>query len=117
MARFTLREKVAKLPNVKRDELISAASYGESITSMSERLGVEYEVVQTLLWDEGTLPWQGAKSIISRRLRSLKGASRRADCERLADELQEQVNYLYYAAKNLKQQLDKVKALIDRPQR
>ncbi len=117
MARITLRDKAANLSEATRDELINAASNGESITSMAERLGVEYDVVQTLLWDEGTLPWQGAKSIISRRLRSLKGAARRADRERLADELQEQVNYLYYAAKNLKKQLDNVKASIEPRQR
>lgn len=80
---------------------------------MSERLDVDYYVVQTLLWDSGTLPWQGAKNVITRRLKSLKTASRGADRVRLADELQEQVDYLYYAAKNLKKQLDNVKASIN----
>jgi hypothetical protein len=117
MARITLRDQAANLPAKTRDELIESASNGESITSMVERLGVGYDVVQTLLWDEGTLPWQGAKSVISRRLKSLRAASRRADRDRLADELGEQVDYLYYAARNLKAQLDKVKALIDPPQR
>ncbi len=117
MAGLTLRGKVAELGKAKQDELIGAASNGETITSMSKRLGVDYYVVQTLLWDAGTLPWQGAKSIISRRLKSLKSATRRADRERLAEDLQEQVDYLYYAAKNLKKQLDNVKASIEPRQR
>ena len=117
MAKLTLRGKVANLANSKQDDLINAASNGETITSMSKRLGVDYEVVQTLLWDAGTLPWQGAKRIISLRLRSLKTATRRPDRERLVEELGEQINYLYYAAKNLKKQLDNVKASIEPRQR
>ena len=117
MAKLTVRGKAAQLGKAKQDELINAASNGETITSMSKRLGVDYDVVQTLLWDAGTLPWQGAKSIIARRLKSLRSATRRPDREQLADDLKEQVDYLYYAAKNLKKQLDHVKASIEPPQR
>ena len=60
MAKLTLRNRVDNLDKSKQDELIDAASNGETITSMSKRLGVDYDVVQTLLWDAGTLPWQGA---------------------------------------------------------
>lgn len=117
MAKLTLRNRVDNLEKSKQDELIDAASNGETITSMSKRLGVDYDVVQTLLWDAGTLPWQGAKRIISLRLRSLRTATRGPDRERLVEELGEQVNYLYYAAKNLKKQLDNVKASIQPRQR
>ena len=58
MAKLTIQGKVSKLAKATHDELIEAASNGESITSMSEKLGVEMKVVQRLLWDEGTLPWQ-----------------------------------------------------------
>ena len=117
MAKLTLRGRVSNLSKEKQDELVNAASNGETITSMSQRLNVDYEIVQTLLWDAGTLPWQGAKSIISRRLKSLKTAARSADRVKLADELREQVDYLYYAAKKLKKQLDNVKASLNSPQR
>ena len=46
MARITLRDKAAKLSEATRDELINAASNGESITSMAERLGVEYDAIR-----------------------------------------------------------------------
>ena len=113
MAKLNVRGRAANLSESTRDELIKAAESGETITSMSKRLRVDYDVVQTLLWDAGTLPWQGSKRIISLRLRSLKSARRQPDRERLVEELREQVDYLYYAAKNLKRQLDSVKSSIE----
>ena len=113
MARTTVNDKVNALSDDVRQELIDAAMAGKSITEMSRRLNVEYPVVQRLLWQSGTLPWRGAKIIISRRLRSLRAAGRRDDRDRLVAELAEQVDYLYYAARHLQDQFDKVKNLVE----
>ena len=67
MARTTVNDKINALSDDVKLELIDGAKAGESMTEMSARLNVEYSVVQTLLWQSGTLPWRGAKSIISRR--------------------------------------------------
>ena len=87
------------------------AKGGASITDMAGRLGLDYKVIQAYLWQSGTLPWQGAKSIITRRLRSVKSARKQADRDRLVEDTKEQVDYLYYAAKELQTRWVKVKSL------
>lgn len=106
-----MKQRVEAISNKKREQLIQAARDGESITSMSNRLEADYAVVQALLWRSGTLPWQGAKAIITRRLRSLRSATRRSDRDRLVDDVIEQVDYLYFAARELQTRWDKVKSL------
>ena len=78
---------------------------------MAGKLGLDYKVIQTYLWQSGTLPWQGAKSIITRRLRSVKSSRKQADRDRLVEDIKEQVDYLYYAAKELQTRWDKVESL------
>lgn len=85
---------------------------GESIAEMSKKLDVEYEIAHRLLWQSGTLPWQGAKTIVTRRLRSLGTARRQTDRNRLVKDLEEQVAYLYFAARRQRDQLAKVKILV-----
>ena len=113
MAKMTVNYRVDALSDEVRQELIDGAMAGKSITDMSRRLRVEYRVVQRLLWQSGTLPWRGAKIIISKRLGSLRAATKRDDRDRLVDELAEQVDYLYYAARHLQDRFDKVKKLVD----
>ena len=79
---------------------------------IAKRQKLDYGVVQALLWEQGTLPWQGSKAIITRRLRSLRTATRQEQRAELVDDVQEHVDYLYYAARQLQAQLDKVKRTI-----
>ena len=112
MSKSPINEKVNLLSAEKRQKLIDGAVAGESINEMSKRLGVEFSVAQRLLWQSGTLPWQGSKTIITRRLRSLRTACRRSDRNKLAKDVEEQVAYLYYAAKRQQDHLPKVKNLL-----
>lgn len=105
----TINRQATALPDVVKAKLRQLALDGKPITVMAEKSKLEYAVVQAYLWQSGNLPWQGAKNIIARRLRSLRSASKRAARDVLADDIQEQVNYLYYAARQLGAQLDKVK--------
>ena len=109
MARITISEKVQAIPEPKKQQIRELIGAGKSIVDICERLKLDYPVVQTFLWQEGTLPWQGAKRIITLRLRQLRRATKREDRERLVDEIREQVDYLYYAARHLSSQLEKVK--------
>ncbi len=113
MPNTTIRDKVASLSENVKKQLIQGAYNGESITSMSEKFNIDFHVIQHLLCQSGTLPWQGAKTIISRRLRSLKSAARRADRERLVEEVAEQIDYLYYAARKLQTKMERMKSLIE----
>ena len=113
MAKAAINDKVNALSANVRQKLIDGAVAGESITEMSKRLSVEYSVAQRLLWQSGTLPWQGAKTIIARRLRSLQAAGRRPDRDRSVNDVAEQVAYLYYAARHPQDQLAMVKNLVE----
>jgi hypothetical protein len=109
MAKITVNEKVKAIPEPKKQQIRDLISAGKSIMDISKRLKLEYPVVQTFLWQEGTLPWQGAKKIITLRLQRLRNATKQEARERLAEDIKEQVDYLYYAAKQLSSQLQKVK--------
>jgi len=109
MAKLTINEKARAIPEPKKRQISDFISTGKSIVDICKKLNLDYSVVQTFLWQEGTLPWQGAKTIITRRLQKSINATKREDRERLADEISVQVDYLYYAAKQLSSQLEKVK--------
>ena len=108
MAKVTVNEKVKAIPEPQKEQIRELIGTGKSIVDICDKLKLPYPVVQTFLWGEGILPWQGAKSIITRRLRQLEGATKREDRKRLVGEIHEQVDYLYYAAKHLSSQLEKV---------
>ena len=109
MAKMTVNEKIKAIPESKKERIRELIGSGKSIMDISERLKLEYPVVQTFLWQEGTLPWQGAKKIITLRLQRVKNATKQEAREQLAEDIKEQVDYLYYAAKQLSSQLQKVK--------
>ncbi len=112
MPRRTVRDKVAALSVGRRQGISQMARRGRSIVEIADRYKLDYGVVQRLLWDNGTLPWQGSKAIITRRLRSLRTATRRESRDELVEAVEEQVDYLYYAATQLRDRLDKVKKSI-----
>ena len=115
MVKVTVNEKVKAIPETKKEQIRELIRTGKSIVDICDKLKLDYPVVQTFLWEEGTLPWQGAKKIITLRLRRLRGATKQEDRELLAEEIREQVDYLYYAAKHLSSQLEKVKRSLKLP--
>ena len=116
MVKVTINKRARGIPESKKQQIREFISRGKSIVDICSRLKLDYPVVQTFLWEEGTLPWQGAKRVISLRLRRLRSATKREDRERLTDEVREQVDYLYYAAKRLSGQIEMIrKSLKPRP--
>lgn len=107
----TIKDIVAALPDDTKNRLSRRARDGESITAISGDEELDYAVVQTHLWESGTLPWQGAKTVITRRLKTLRAASKRQDRDQLVDDVAQQVDYLYYAARELQKRWDKVESL------
>lgn len=112
MPRRTVRDRVAALPARQKQAISQMARGGRSIVEIARRYKLDYSVVQALLWEQETLPWQGSKAIITRRLRSLRTATRRESRDKLVEDVKEQVDYLYYAATQLRARLDKVKKSI-----
>lgn len=114
MTKKSVNKQVSELPDHIKGKLRQLARDGKPITHMAQQLGLDYAVVQAYLWQSGTLPWQGAKSIVSRRLQSLRTATKRQDRDTLVNDAKEQVDYLYYAACQLRAQLEKVKKSLPR---
>ncbi len=112
MVEATVRSQVAALSPRQKQGISEMARGGHSIVEIVKRYKLDYGVVQNLLWEQGTLPWRGSKAIITRRLRSLRTATRQERRAELVEDVQEQVDYLYYAARQLQVQLDKVKRTI-----
>lgn len=106
---MTINQEVAKLSNSVKQQLKEGAKNGESISSMANKFKLKYEVIQAHLWQSGTLTWQGAKTIITRRLSKVENAITKEGRSKLVNEIQEQIDYLYYAARQLQKQLERVK--------
>ena len=109
MAKRSVQSRVARLPKTKKSRISKMAMSGRSIVEIAERHKLDYGVVQAVLWEQGTLSLQGSKSLISRRLRSLRAATRQEDRATLVRDVQAQVDYIYYAAKRLQAQREKVR--------
>ncbi len=109
MAKRTVRSIVAKLPKPKKRQISEMARKGRSIVEIADRHRLDHGVVQAVLWEQGTLSLQGSKSLISRRLRSLRTATRQQDRKELVRDVQAQVDYIYYAAKQLAAQRERVR--------
>lgn len=112
MAKASVHDTVAELPKSQREQMSQMALAGRSIVEIAKKYKLDYGVVRTVLWQQGTLSWQGSKTIITSRLRALRTAGRRDRRAELAKDIKEEVDYLYYAARQLQTQLDKVKKSI-----
>ena len=56
MASNSAKDKLAALPDELKEKSNNGAKSGESITDMASKLGLDYKVTQTYLWQSGTLP-------------------------------------------------------------
>ncbi len=112
MVRATVREKVAALPEGRKRRISQMAREGASIVEIARRYKLDWGVVRALLWEQGVRPWRGSKTIITLRLRSLGTAGRQERRAELIKDVQQEVDYLYYAARRLQTQLDRAKKTI-----
>ncbi len=86
------------------------ARQGRPITQIQEKLNVEnYDELWDYLNSVEAYSWRGAKTIITRRLRSLVFATRRERRQELAEEARHMVDYLYYQGVEQSRILAKVK--------
>ncbi len=84
------------MPQELLDQAEQMARDGKPITKIQEILGGNYDEIWTHLNSVGAYSWIGAKSIITRRLKSLVVESDRARRQELANEAKHMVDYLYY---------------------
>ena len=109
MANKSIRQKMTELTPNTIEKIEGMIGRGESVTKICEDLGLEYSVIATYCFENGILSWLGAKRYITNRLNKLKHARRQDDRESLVQEIKEQIDYIYYTARDLAQQKEKVK--------
>ena len=98
------------IPQRLLDKAEQMARQGKPITKIQEKLNVEnYDEIWAYLNSIGAYSWIGAKSIVTRRLKSLVVEPKRARRQELADEARHMVDYLYYQGVDQARILGKVK--------
>lgn len=87
------------------------AQAGRNITEISEEMGITWGEARSLVPSSS---WRGAKTRITNRLKRLEGETDPRKREKLAAEADKYVDFLYDAAKHLRDQVDGVRRAIDR---
>ena len=108
-----VNQKVDMLSSDAKGQIRKMIGRGDSINSICGLLKLEYAVVQRFCWREGILPWTGAMKYITHRLNRLKHTGRQVERELLVQEIKEQVDYIYYAARELTRQKEKAKRSLE----
>jgi len=96
-----------------RNQAEQMARDGKPISKIQETLHVDYDEIWTYLNSIGAYSWIGAKSITTRRLKSLVTETDRSRRQELADEARHMVDYLYYQGLRQGKMLDKVKKALE----
>ena len=97
---FTARQK-KRIEKMARE----GRSFGDIVYALTKSYD-RYAEVQQHCWSSGCLNWQGAKKMISLRLKRLPQKRMSKDeRKRLIQEIQEYVDYLYYCGRDLQKKV------------
>jgi hypothetical protein len=94
-----------------REEVKRMALEGRTITYISKKLGISWGEARSYLPSSS---WQGAKSKLTRRLKRLATESDQATREKMADEADRYADFLFDAAKHLRDQVDGARRALSR---
>ena len=100
MDSISLKEEVAKMTRA-----------GMTITSISKELGISWNEARSLA---PTTSWRGAKVRITNRLKRLQNEKDQSRREKLANEADRYVDFLYDSAVHLRSQVDSARRALDR---
>ena len=80
---------------------------GEKMENIAKEIGgnCTWQDIQQYCWESGAMSWQGSKTMISNRLKRFRDATKQANREQLADEIEKSVSYLYYCAKQMRERI------------
>ena len=97
----------------KMDKAEQMIHEGKTIVQICDELQVGWKEVSDHLRSVDARSWQGAKQVITRRLKSLVKENDRDAREKLVDEASMWINYLYYDGKRLSRQVDRARKALD----
>ena len=86
---------------------------GKTIVKISTKLGVEWSEVASYLDADDLKSWQGAKKVITHRLKDLIKENDQSAREELAGKADKWIDYLYYAAKRIRRQVTRARKALD----
>ena len=95
------------MTNSKMHKAEQMAHQGKTIVQICNELDVDWKEVSNYLHSVDARSWQGAKQVITRRLKRLVKENNQSAREKLADEADMWINYLYYDGKRLSRQVDR----------
>ena len=98
------------------DKAVLMARGGDTIEKIRKELKVDYwEVWEHVRNVQGTewSSWQGAKWIVTNRLNRLVKEEDQAERQKLKDQADECVNYLFSAAKSLSRKVERARKTLD----
>ena len=86
---------------------------GNTIEQIRKELGLEWNEVSDYLNSIDATSWQGAKNIITYRLNDIRSENDQAAREKLVDEADKWVDYLYDNAKHMRDKVDLARKALD----
>ena len=96
-----------------KEQIEQMVKEGKTIVDICEELDLEWKDVSKFLHSVDKKSWQGAKSVISLRLKSLSKENDPSARENLVKEADKWINYLYADGRRLSQQVDKARKAMD----
>ena len=108
-----MADQRSPLTEAQRGRAEEMARRGRMISTIARELRVDYGDVWTFLSSVDAYSWLGAKRIVTNRLNAMVKSSRSSTRQELADQAYDMVEYLYYAAKTLGDQVHKIKEVLD----
>jgi len=80
---------------------------GDKMEAIAQQIAGKctWQDIQHYCWESGAMSWRGSKMMISNRLKRFKTATTQAEREKIADEIDQSVSYLYYCAKQMRERI------------
>ena len=91
----------------QKTKIIQMITKGEKMETIAKVIGrnCTWQEIQQFCWESGYMSWQGSKRMISTRLNRFKTAGTQAEREKLAEEIDDAVSYLYNCAREMRSRI------------
>jgi hypothetical protein len=100
----------------QKAKIESLIKRGETMYSVAQAIGAgcTWKDIQGYCWQNGPMSWQGSKKIISNSLKKFPTAGTEDERKVLAARIDEQVGYLYYLGKEMRNRLLEVEKALEK---
>jgi hypothetical protein len=105
-----------KFTDEQRRKIDSLVKKGTPMWKIADLIGngCRWTDIQAHCWETGTMSWQGSKRIVSNGLRKMAASNCAKERQELSVKIDEQVKFLYYLGKEMRDRLVNVEKAIDK---